>query len=461
MAAPIHVHWQEGLFMLPQHMQLLQRNLIEGLGAERSLATAYPYGLIESRLSIDALDDGKVRFERLRAIMPDGTEVDVPSNAHLAVLDLKERLNKASKPLTVFLAVPNYDPKRANTVEPSASEALIKKRYVVGEITRHDENTGDNASTIQVRKLNARLVLDGDDVTDMQLLPVLRVKPSQGDDLGKPRPDPNFVPTCVGINGSPELRKLLRNLSDAVEAARSEEVNRLGKTGWGVEALRGPQLISLFRLMALNTAAGRLPNLLRVAGAEQAGIHTFSMYLELRDLLSQLSATVPDRDPFEAPAYDHDEPGPVFHALEQKVRSLLRQDSKSKVKKVLFKLDGGVLINGDAVTEDDLTKATAILIGIKTKMDPRGLRSLVEDAEKFKFMPFSKRGMKLFGVRLEEERYAPQELPAPTGMNYFRLLPSESPRMWETIVSEKRLAVVWSDTEKFDYEEVALYFVFS
>ena len=38
----------------------------------------------------------------------------------------------------------------------------------------------------------------------------------------------------------------------------------------------------------------------------------FQAYLMLRQVQGELAALAPDRDPFEAPKFDHDAPGPVF-----------------------------------------------------------------------------------------------------------------------------------------------------
>ena len=51
MAKMEQVHWHEGLFLQPHHLQMMQRQVIDQFGAERGLAMPYPWGLIEYRLS--------------------------------------------------------------------------------------------------------------------------------------------------------------------------------------------------------------------------------------------------------------------------------------------------------------------------------------------------------------------------------------------------------------------------
>jgi hypothetical protein len=54
-------------------------------------------------------------------------------------------------------------------------------------------------------------------------------------------------------------------------------------------------------------------------------------------------------------------------------------------------------------------------------------------------------------VVLKEERFAPLELPAQTGLYYFRLMRQESSRSWQQIQAEGSAVVVWSGPET-DYE---------
>src|ERR1043165_6099462 len=144
------VHWHEGLFLQPHHLQAMQRSLLEQSIGERKLAFPYPYGLVDAKISADALENMLVRFDRLRVIMPSGLEVNFPENAELPSLDIKQPFESSSNAFTVKLAVPLWYATRANTVDPAAGNTggggdwRVKRIYKVGEIQRTDENTGEN-----------------------------------------------------------------------------------------------------------------------------------------------------------------------------------------------------------------------------------------------------------------------------------------------------------------------------
>lgn len=446
------VHWHEGLFLQPHHLQSLQHQLAESVASERRFALAYPYGVLDARLSQDALENMLVRFDQIKAVMPSGLYVDVPGNADLPAMDIKRALQASSAPLTISLAVPVWQAARANTIESRTGDgAQIKRLFRVSEIDRADENTGENRQPLLIRRINARLVIDGDDTADMEVLPLARIMRASGDDQGRPMEDKQFIPPCLTVAGSATLRALVRDLGNQIEAVRRETVTALTRGGaFNRENLRGVQIEQLMRLRTLNRASARVPLLATTPGATP-----FDAYLELRDVLGELAALSPERDPWEAPRYDHDNPGAVFYDLDRRVRSLLNPGQLAPIWKVDFKKDGTIL----AIDFEDkhITKPTEYFLGIKTKQDPVALARLVENQDKFKLMPRSMERLMVLGVRLEEERHPPYELPSQPGLHYFRVMRADSKTMWDRIVQEKKSAIRWPEGEAFEFTEVAMY----
>ena len=151
---------------------------------------------------------------------------------------------------------------------------------------------------------------------------------------------------------------------------------------------------------------------------------------------------------------DHDNPYLAFSELSSKIRSFLRGAVAPSFIRLPFVEMEGVLT---AILEDQhLSGPNDYFIGVKTAEDPRQLARLVEDADKFKLMPRSMATRAIRGVLLKEERFAPLELPAQTGLYYFRLLRTESARSWQQIVTERAAVVIWTEHDEADYE-VALY----
>jgi type VI secretion system ImpJ/VasE family protein len=453
------IHWHEGLFLQPHHLQILQRQSLDMLASERRLFVPYPYGVIESRLSTDALENLLVKFDRLRVVMPSGLEVNVPENAEIPALDIKRAFNSSSGGFTVSLGVPMWYPQRGNTVERNSSGGAlstgtedwrVKRIYRLSEVERADENTGENLQPLMVRKINARLLLPDDDTSDMEVLPLLKIAHATGDELGMPRSDSGFVPPCLLLSGSATLRELVRDLANAVEAARKELVAQVTRLGIGIENMSGKQFEQIMRLRTLNRFSGRLPSL-----AVAPGVTPFAIYLELRELLGELAGLRPERDQFEAAKYDHDNPGVVFADLSNKIRPLLRGAVTGKYLSVDFTRDGDVFTA--SLTDEHMTAPNDYFLAIKTNQDPRGVAKLVEDADSFKLMPMSMKDRNVFGVKLDYEQIPPQDLPQRRDVMYFRLGRADSERMWNRVKEEKKLACRWPDMDASDFKELKLF----
>jgi type VI secretion system ImpJ/VasE family protein len=437
----VKIHWQEGLFLQPHHFQRMQKSLEDEIASERRLAWPYPYGVIEARLSRDELENKRVRFDKLRAIMPSGLEVNYPAAAELPSLDIAQAFSKGAGSFTVSLGVPLWQESRANTVPVTHdADTRVKLLYRIGEIECHDENTGENPKPLQVRKINSRLMFEHEDPSDMEVLPLLKIVRATGEDVGLPKEDPEFVPPCMLLSGSPALREMVRDLVSQVEASRKELVVQVTRGGFSIDTMRGVQFEQVMRLRTLNRYSARLPSIIAAPIATP-----FSVYLELRELLAELAAMHPDRDEFESAPYRHDNQFLCFRELANKIRSFLRGAVAPSFLKLAFKDVGGVLTAN--FSPEHFTQPNAYFLGIKTKLDPTAVARYVEDGDRFKLMPQSLATRAIRGIELKEERHAPLELPAAADLHYFRLERANSARMWQQIQTEKTAAIRWTGGE--------------
>src|SRR5258708_37833054 len=73
------IHWQEGLFLKPHHLQRMQKSVEDEIASERRLAWAHPYGGIEARGLRGGMGNKRIRFYKLRAVMPSGLGGNFPA----------------------------------------------------------------------------------------------------------------------------------------------------------------------------------------------------------------------------------------------------------------------------------------------------------------------------------------------------------------------------------------------
>lgn len=450
MALP-QIHWHEGLFLQPHHLQYQLRHLMQQAAGERALSLSYPYGLIHAELSIDALERRLVQIDRLRLVMPGGLLLDVPENTDLPALDIKRIMESSSDPVMIRLGVPLWSAARANTIDSSDADDFRQKRlYRMKEIESLDENNGQNLRNLRVRRINARLLLPEDDDNDMETIPLLRLKHGVGAAGGLPKEDDEFLPPCLFLSGAPRLKQLVRDLANRVQASRDTTVRTLTRGKFAVEAMHGPQFEQVLRLRTLNRFSTTLEHL-----ATAPAITPQHAYIELCELIGELAALRPQRDGefFPLPAYDHDRPGIVFGRLGAMVRQFVEDSVPVKWEFVDF-LDKGNFRLTPNLSDDQLTKRSEYFLGIKCKkpQDAKSLAQLVEDGEKFKLMPGQWATRLMIGVLLEWEPQPPGELPREGHLHYFRLRRANSEDMWTRAVEQKSLAVSCRPMVLSDYD---------
>lgn len=443
----MNVHWHEGLFLQPHHLQILQHRLQLDVRAARALLAPYCFGVLECRVSQDDLADGRVRFDRLRAIMPSGQEVFFPEDAHLPALDIKSELVRSSGPLEIFLAVPLWAKNRANAFRPGEqADPRIKLLYMPDEARDlADENTGENPQSVYLRKVNARLAFKADDLSDMEFIPLLRVVRAAGEDLGKPRQDTDYVPPSLLLKSSPVLLDLSRELAAQLNASREQLRVKVTTGGLGLEV----KWDLTMRLSALNRSCSRLPSLI-----EEGTVTPFAMYLELRELLGGLLALNPDKGVFECEPYNHLDPLRCFRELDRKIRAEIRVSRTTEPMKVAFTLAQPGLLRA-TLEPQHFEKPTGYYLGIKTKVERTQLAVYLGDSNKFKMMPGSMERVAIFGVELKEENYPPLELPGQSDLHFFRVMPASNQRRWDKIKEDKVISLVWNNAE-FDLSDAAV-----
>ncbi len=434
------IHWHEGLFLQPHHLQTLQHSVFTGIWGERRLSMPFSYGVIEARLSRDDLADQRIRFEKLHVAMPSGAIFRFPQDAVLPTLDIRDAFRDHPSGFTIGLGLPLWHPKAANTIEFGAGKPGQRQKliYQVDETEIPDENSGHNPQPMQLRKLNGMLMMSDEDRSDMEYLPLLKVTRQVTDEsAGLPRIDPVFVPPSLLLSSAPVIFQLVRDLTSQVCATREQLASQLASTPLDLRALQGSQFEHLGRLRCLARSAALLPSLIDdspyVAGC--AGrVPLFQIYLALRDLLAELTALYPGKKVEDPLPYDHDDPYPPFADLNLKIRLFLGTITKLRYRKIEFHLDDGVFV-GD-LSPDYFKDATGFYLSVETPMDPAALVRLVEDRDRFKLMPVSYGLRAIRGLILHEERTPPLELPVKAKQFFYRLDADESGRIWEHFIRE-------------------------
>jgi len=172
--------------------------------------------------SRDELENMRIRFDRLRVIMPSGLEINYPENCDLPSLDIKQAFSNGLGHVQCADRSAALAERTRQYMNPSQqSDSRVKLLYRVGETECTDENTGENSKPIQVRPHQfAADVRAGGPLPTWRCFPCCGSSAPSADDVGLPKEDPEYVPACLVLSGSPILREMVRDLVSQVEASR-------------------------------------------------------------------------------------------------------------------------------------------------------------------------------------------------------------------------------------------------
>ena len=281
------LHWTDGLFLQPHHLQYLQRSIFKYGRRNRMTYMPYPYGLIDFEFDMDALSSSRVIVKRFSAVMPDGTEISMPGNVVLAPLDLTATLKEHPEDIMIYLAVPLWSEFDGNLSENNA--AVSKRLFLTAEHSLRDENSGDNEVSIVTRRINARLITQFDDQTDMQVLPVLKL--TAVSDQGAQKEvvaDEKYIPPFMILTQDCALSKMASDLLYKTTRCRDKLLNDLTVAQFKPEAFSGINAYNMMKLRVLNLYENRLSALLTLKN-----LTPFDLYLELRSFLAELRSMHP------------------------------------------------------------------------------------------------------------------------------------------------------------------------
>jgi len=312
------VHWSEGMFLRPHHLQTAQRWFETVLNSGLDYARPYNWGFASLSVAQEPLENFTLRLDECTVRLKDGTWLKVPENTEVAPRDLKKVLDAAHGGVDVFLGVPQLQSVRANSVPLEHPENVSgTPRYEPQPAVRRDENTGENPQTIYVRRMRGRVFVADEDMTGFETVRIGRVHRTD-----KPGAAPEFDSLGVGpvlaIQASPDLSRMFRSLADQIVAkgdilAREAREHRMHLSD-GMAA----NMEHLLKLHALNEARGIFGALL-----QSPLLHPYDVFALFGRVVGHLSVFHDELVPPPLPVYDHDNPALALDRLRARIELLL------------------------------------------------------------------------------------------------------------------------------------------
>lgn len=351
------VHWHEGLFLRPHHFQLFDRRVRESVRQAEEWLLGYAYGIRSVDIDEQRLKNWNFAVNSLEIRLQDGTHVRFPEEASLAPLTIpREAFKSEEQRIRVAIAVPRLRMGHQNSAfgkpDPDA-------RYTVESVDVDDENEAGNRQSLDVRWINARLMIVNEEAEGYELLPIAQLR------LGAvaeapPEIDPDYIPPLLACNAWSRLQNLISGIVDQLGGLADRLSRQMIDRGVAFESGHREDLERILKLQAVNCSLGQVQHLSSVRG-----VHPLDAYVGLCAVLGQLSIFRAERRmPTTVPAYNHDDLAVCFYAL-RTLLDLGDQPQRAYVKRPFI---GAGLQMQVRIDREWLTPDWAYYIGVQSKL---------------------------------------------------------------------------------------------
>jgi type VI secretion system protein ImpJ len=304
--------WSEGLFITPQHLQLMDRYHEHLVHHRLEAISPHHWGVFDIDVNLDELARGTYRLDRLGAVMPDGTVVHLaasnPVKGLVAISNGALRGN--GQTLGVYLAVPSEGSGGATKAGGSAGARYVEQNKRVSDAFSVAEDV-----EIQTIQPNIQLLCDED---HKEGYVTLKLNELHINESGRLALSKNFYAPMLQTRCCTPLMDQLSRLVAALASKQKDLVARYGDREAALVEFGAADVATFWYLHTVNTW---LPTFMHYS--ESGIVHPEHLYLALAGFAGQLSTFEAATDPLDLPKYRHDTPGATFVPLVNRVLSLL------------------------------------------------------------------------------------------------------------------------------------------
>jgi type VI secretion system protein ImpJ len=433
------VHWHEGMFLRPQHFQASQRHVLDTVRQHIQWDQHYCWGLRRFRLDADALANNRFVVPELAARLRDGTLIDFPRDGSLPEKDIRSILRDRPS-ATMYIAVPRVEMHRASV---SDNASVNGTRYRIENLQVEDENTGLNARTIQVRRLNVTALTDADDHAGYEVLPLCRIRRGDHAD-GIPECDIAYIPSLIACDAWPLLvERLLRPICDRIGKKIDLVGNQVVQRGISFDSVAQGDRLLIEQLQAMNESYATLG-----VQAFAEGVHPLDVYRTLVQFVGRMAIFTTARRVPELPRYDHDELGDCFWAMKRQIDAMLDVVVEPEYRERAFVGAGQRL--QVALENAWLEPGYRLFVAVTGTLPTDQIRRLVEGRLDMK-IGAGESVDELYrlgraGLRFAFNETPPRCLPPRSGRVFFSIDPSAADDQWNSVRRTLNLAIRFNDS---------------
>ena len=452
MSGERQVHWGQGAFLSPQHLQAQDLWQQAGRHALHLRLTPFPWGFEMLRVREDALASGVVDVERFALVTRDGERLlggtmdTAPGNARVPQRNIADLPVSSSDPIPVWLG---FNRERALQGLATRESGRLASRHTLASDSLGDpydpqapEAEVDfllhQANIVTGLDENAEAIVRGSDSYKFaELVPA---------GPGKFKLSADYIPPTTAISASHNLARWTRALRDLL-------VSR-GQDFASVKRQRGIRAAStsaqeVMRVLMMQTFARHIP--LFQEHARLGTVGAYAMYQDLRRLVAEFSVFSEDIGYFgelaarpretELPDYDHEDLRRCFRIGFDRAEALIKALTVGAEVGITLAYDGR-FYRADLPANLFENDKTRFYLAFESEQKGADLFARLSRTGKIASMDEMPRLLSaaLFGLKIDLLPVPPEELPQKSPNTTYFLVDTTHP-FWQMIKNGRNIAV--------------------
>ncbi len=307
--------WKEGLFIMPQHLQVFDDYHEEILDRRMNALEEFAWGVAELEINEDELARGVFSIHRCTAVLPDGLLISVGPDQPMQGVNAMASGNLVGggKATDVYLAVPGIEDKGNPNYVGDGSAGGTRFIHTVENI--NDAYGGASLAEVDSLRPNVQLLMGHENRQNYVSIKIAELTLSEAGSLAVSE---TYIPPCLKIRCSPPLLDWLSRTVAAMGAKQKNLAEKYGGRVAGMVEFGAADVATFWYLHTLNTW---LPIFMHYA--KGAHVHPERLYTVLCSFAGQLTTFETGDTPEDFPPFKYLDLASCFKPLFDKVLKLL------------------------------------------------------------------------------------------------------------------------------------------
>ncbi len=448
MAVERPLFWHQGLFLQPQHFQVLERSFTSLLAPYHDFIMPHFWGVGEMEIEKTAL--GTRSFSLLKGdfLFSDGTHAVLPGNAVIEARSFDEGWVEGGKPFTVYVGLKKWNPSGENVTVLERVENLsaVTTRFISLAGAEEIRDLHSGGPTGQIKRLYQVLRIfwetEKEHLGDFTFIPVGQLE-RVGEEV---RLSEQFIAPSLLLSASDTLTKIVKEIRDQI-AARGRQLEEM-KSRRGIQTAEFGSRDMVY-LLALRSINRYVPLLYHFTEVQR--VHPWSVYGLLRQLIGELSSFSEkvdvlgrmDSENLLLPNYDHERMRECFFSAQVLVSKLLDEITAGPEYIIRLIFDGTYY--GAELKPAVFGGRNRFYLVFRTEADPKVVLQSISTYAKLssrEHLPILI-ARALPGIGLEHLPVPPQELPRRAHTVYCAV--DHHNDQWAQVQKSHNIALYWDN----------------